>query len=29
MGWHRWIGAVTIAISLVLFYRWKLTKARN
>ncbi|MCR5070400.1 MAG: carbon starvation protein A [Bacteroidales bacterium] len=29
MGWHRWIGAVTIALSLVLFYRWKFTKARK
>ena len=29
MGWHRWIGAVTIVVSLALFYRWKLSNARK
>ena len=23
MGWHRWIGAIVIALSLALFFRWK------
>ena len=23
MAWHRWIGAIVIVLSLVLFYRWK------
>ena len=29
LGWNRAIGAVVIAVSAALFFRWKLTKARK